>query len=97
MCPLLTASSTLHSGFRALPQAASLGLPGRSKSWGRGCRRVGIYTSGSGMGSPRKTGTWAQKRKRYKSENLGEPKIEVLNSRVEENIFLVVREPTLTH
>lgn len=71
-----------------LPQAASLGLPGRSKSWGRGCRRVGIYTSGSGMGSPHKIGIWAQKRKRHRSENLGESKIEVLlNSRVEENIF----------
>lgn len=76
------AHSKQHSPlWLLLPQAASLGLPGRSKSWGRGCRRVGIYTSGSGMGSPRRTGTWAQKRKRHKSENLGEPKIEVLNSR----------------
>lgn len=60
VCPMLTASDAHHSGCWDLPQAASLGLPGRSKSWGHGCRRAGIYTSGSGRGSPRRTGTWAR-------------------------------------
>lgn len=59
-----------------LPQAASPGLPGRSKTWGRGCRRGGIYTSGSGRGSPRRTGTWAQRRNRHKSEDLYAPEAE---------------------
>lgn len=66
----LTRGSHAHSKQHPLwdlPQAALPGLPGRSKSWDRGCRRADIYTSGSGMGSPRKTGTWAQRRKRHTS------------------------------
>lgn len=59
-CSKQEALTTLAA--RDLPQAALLGLPGRSKSWGHGCRHAGIYTSGSGMDSPRRTGTWAQRK-----------------------------------
>lgn len=95
-CPRLIASGTQPSGCGNLPQGASLGLPGRSKSWGHGCRHADIYTSGSGMGSPRKTGTWAQRRERHRSENLGEPNKASLRLLSLVKHFSVVRETTFT-
>ena len=97
MWSMLTAGSTHRSGFWDLPQAASLGLPGRSMSWGHGCRRVGTYTSSSRKGSPCKTGTWAQGRMKHRSETPGEPKAEGLRLWGLGKHFSTVRETTLKH
>lgn len=97
MWPVLTASSTLHTRCPDLPRAASLGPPGRSKSWGHECRRAGICTSGIGMGSQRRTGTCTQRRKRHKSQSLSEPKAEGLRLLGLAKYFLIVRETTFQH
>ena len=80
-----------------LPQPASPGLPGRSKTWGRGCRRGGIYTSGSGTDSPHRTGTWAQRRERHTSQDLYVPKAESLRLYGLAKHALIVGEATLKH